>query len=143
MTTAKEGSKIKINPKSDSHYFALNRNENIRFVQSLKSDLRVAKLTKSSCCRSFISASALTFVTGAPSRTACLLSANVGGHMLQTQESCWRDGFFWKAFCLSSFLQHLTCALNTPARRNFSLSLRPSAKHWVPFNWWGGVNADL
>lgn len=101
---------------------------------------------ESSCCRSLKSCVGVpTLVSAAPPPTACLPSAHVGGHAFQTRESCRRDEFFWRELCLSSFLQHLTCALNTPAapRNSFFFffssekrlqsvaSLGPDAKRWV------------
>lgn len=109
----------KINPKSDSCVFCLNSNENIGFVESLKSDLRWQSKQKTSCCWSLklVSAKALhndsSFIDSWFTLNECQRSTvpNTGGLM--------RDDLYWKHFCLSAFLQHLTCALNTPARRDF------------------------
>lgn len=96
-------------------WFCFNKNENIRFAESLKSDWTRPSEPKAAAADHSNRVSGLTVVSAAPSRTACLLWAHVGGRVFQTQESCWRDEFL----CLSWFLQHLTCALNTPARKIF------------------------
>lgn len=84
-----KGPQGKINPKSDSCIFCLNSNENIGFVESLKSDLRwqskqsPAAADHSNWCQQ------RPFITTVPSQTVSLLYMNVRGQMFQTQEGWW------------------------------------------------------
>lgn len=84
-----QGPQGKINPKSDSCVFCLNSNENIGFVESLKSDLRwqskqnPAAADHSNWCQQ------RPFITTVPSQTVGLLYMNVRGQMFQTQEGWW------------------------------------------------------
>lgn len=114
-----KGPRGKINPKIWFMRLLFKQQWKYWICRVIKIRFEVAKQTKTSCCWSFklVSAKAFyndsSFIDSWFTLNECQRSnvPNTGGLM--------RDDLYWKHFCLSSFLQHLTCALNTPAQRDF------------------------